>query len=322
MTENIKEKIENSVMDCINSGIVGRLIIFKPEQSIFGADLVVERRANYKEKGMSFQINSIVGHTKDNNFVKDFPQENLKTDKNFYLIFVYFDEVSQKIADYIWLVSSIQFKDIADVIKSPDGKNIFRFESSLDIKQKNKYSKFLIKTSELGKTIFNAFEKGGKFNFKEIDFSGTKKVNLGSLEEFLFNARKNTYASNSGSSDNPRLLESKQLEFQKADYFYRDIYFLGSKKFIGQEIIYLNSKPIWGMNYIGDATGKLETNFLQESLFKLAEKCRIGGVCENEKREFKYQDQGEGNIEDFFGKETIFLEGKKIYNLDYRGGLI
>jgi len=322
MPENIKEEIENSVIDCINSGISGRLIIFKPEKRIFGEDLVVERRAKYKEKGLYFQINSIIIPEKDNNFVKDFPQEIFKADKNFYLFFVYFNEVSQRINDYIWLVPSMQFKDIAEVVKLSDGKKLLRFQASLNVKDKNKYSKYLIKKEELGKIIFGALEKGGKFNFKEIDFGEENKINIESLKEFLFDARRNTYASNGTVSDSPRLLESKQLEFQKGDYFYRDIYFIGPKKVIGQEIVYLDSKPIWGMNYMGDTIGKLETNFLKESLFKLAEKCRIGGVCENEKREFKYQDQGEGIFEEFFGKETIFLDGKKVYNLNYQGGLL
>ena len=76
------------------------------------------------------------------------------------------------------------------------------------------------------------------------------------------------------------------------------------------------------MNYIGTSIGKLETVFLKESLFKLAEKCRFGGICEYKKREYKYQDQGQGNLEEFFGEEKIFVNDKSIYKLDYQGGLI
>jgi hypothetical protein len=80
------------------------------------------------------------------------------------------------------------------------------------------------------------------------------------------------------------------------------------------------------MNYIGTAQesplGKLETAFLKESLFKLVKLCRFGGVCEYEKREFKYHDQGKGSLEEFSGEEQIFLEGKNIYKLTYQGALI
>ena len=320
MAENIKEQIEDKIIDCINSESGGRLIIFKPEKNNFGADLAVVRRGKYKEKEMFFLINSLIIPAKTDKFIKDFTQENFKTDKSYYLIFAYFDEVKQKVSEHIWLIPSLQFRDKADVIKSSDGKKLLRFEGALD--SKNKYAKFILKTEELGKLILDAFEKKGEFDFKETDFEEKKSVNLERLKEFLCEARGNTYAANGTAVDNPRLLASEQLEFQKGDYSYRDIYFSGDKKFFGQEIIYQDLKPIWGMNYIGTAIGKLETNFLKESLFKLAEKCRMGQICEYEKREFKYQDQGEGTLEEFSGTEEIFSKGKNIYKLNYQGGLI
>ncbi len=326
MADNIQKEIENKIIDDINLGVAGRLIIFKPEKAPFGADLAVERKGKYKEKEIYFQINSFITPLESKNFIKDFSQESFLTDKNFYLLFVYFDKIMQKIGDYIWLIPSSQFKDIAEIVKSPEGNKLLRFEAPLDIKQKNKYSKFIINTKELGKTILNALEKGGKFDFKEIigsnPFEEKESINLEVLKEFLCDARRNTYAASSTPVDNPRLLSSIQLEFQKGDYFYRDIYFPGGKKFIGQEIIYYELKPIWGMSYIGDQIGKLETIFLKESLFNLVEKCRLGEVCEYEKREFKYQDKGQGNLEEFSGKEEIFLESKSIYKLNYQGGLI
>ena len=322
MTDNIQEEIEDKVMDCINAGVAGRLIIVKPEKNNFGADLAVERRGKYKEKEMYFQVNSFIRPQEGNFILKDFLLENFKTDKNFYLLFVYFDEVKQKIYDYIWLVPSLQLKNISEVIKFPDGKNFIRFKASLNIQNKNEYSKFIVQSKELGKLILDALENKGQFNFKEIGYEEKKVINLENLKEFLFEARRNTYAINNTPVENARLLASTQLEFQKANYFYRDVYFSGSKRIIGQEIVYQDLKPVWGMNYIGDALGKLETMFLQEALFRLAEKCRIGTVCEYEKRELKYQDQGQGSIDDFFGKEQIFVEGKIIYKLNYQGGLI
>lgn len=319
MSDNIQEKVENKIIDCINSGVTGRLIIFKPENSKLSADLAVERRGNYKEKEMFFQINSFVGHIENDIFIKDFSAEGFKADKNFYLIFVYFDDVKQKISDSIWLVPSLQFRDIADTVKSPEGKKLLRFQSSASAK--DKYSKFLVDSKGLGKLMLDAFENKGKFNFKESDFQDKEKINIDSLRDFLCEARRNTYAANATPID-ARLLASTQLEFQKGNFFYRDIFFSGTKKFIGQEIVYQDSKPIWGMNYMGNQIGKLETNFLKESLFKLSEKCRLGGRCENEKREYKYQDNGQGNVEEFSGQEQMSVQGKNIYKLDYRGGLI
>ena len=50
MTDNIQQEIEDKVIDDINSGVAGRLIIFNPEKTSFGADLAVERSGKYKEK--------------------------------------------------------------------------------------------------------------------------------------------------------------------------------------------------------------------------------------------------------------------------------
>jgi len=322
MVDNIQEKIENKIIDCINSGVSGRLIIFKPEDKNLSDYLAVERRGKYNESEIYFQINGMVGPLKDNIFVKDFLEDDFIVDNNFNLFFVYFDIVEQKINDYIWLIPTSQFRDIATVIKSPDGKNFLRFEASLDVENKNKYSKFLVNSKDLGKLILNYFENNRKFNFKEVKSQDKRLVNLENLKEFLCEARKNTYASSESPIDNPRLLASSQFEFQRGDYFYRDIYFTGDKKFIGQEIIYQDSNPIWGMNYMGDVVGKLETDFLKEALYKLAEKCRLGEPCEYERREFKYQDLGKGGVGEFSGEEIIFSGGKNIYKLDYQGGLI
>ncbi|MCX6721996.1 MAG: hypothetical protein NTY04_02305 [Candidatus Staskawiczbacteria bacterium] len=159
MADNIQDEIEDKIIDCINSGVKGRLVIFKPEKNSFGEDLIVKKRGDYKEKEIHLQINSLVGPGEDVNFVKDFPKDNFKTDKNFYLIFVYFNEALQKINDYIWLVPSLKFKETAETIND---QKILRFESSLDVKQNNKYSEFLVDTKDLGKLMLNIFVKNVK----------------------------------------------------------------------------------------------------------------------------------------------------------------
>lgn len=321
MAENIQEEIENKIIDKITASASGRLIVFKPEQSKQGADLVIERRGKYKEESFYFKVNSFISSKKNDVFVKDFLQDEFRADKNFYLLFVCFDEILQKINDRVWLVPSLQFKDIADYTKSPDGKKILKFQASVDIKDKNRYSKYSVKIKELGKLLINAFESG-RIDFKEADFQDNKAINLEGLKEFISEARANTYASNATFADNPRLLASRQLEFQKGDYFYRDIYFSEKKKFIGQEIVYKNNKPAWGMNYIGSAIDKNTEKFLKDSLLRLARKCRFGEACEFEKREYKYQNTGHGELDDFSGQEYVFLEGKNIYKLNYQGGLL
>ncbi len=322
MTDHIKEAIEDKIIDVINSSIEGRLIIFKPQEKGMEDYLVVERRGQYKEGKIYLQVNSLVLPSKDINFIKDFSYDQLKTEKNYYLIFAYFNEATQKLEDLVWLIPADKFRDIATIIKAEDGKKILRFESSSDFREKDKYYNFLVKVKDLGKIIFSALKENKQINVKGSVFSEKKKINTEELKEFLFTARQNTYASGSTGVDNPRLLESKQFEFEKGNYFYRDIYFSSSKKFIGQEIIYLDSEPIWGMNYMGDVTNKLNESFLKEALLQLSEKCRLGGKCEYKKREYNYQDKGQGDIAQFSGQEKILVDNKEVYQLNYQGGLI
>jgi hypothetical protein len=235
---------------------------------------------------------------------------------------VCFDRIKQKVDDYIWLIPSLTFEDISDVAPLEDGKKATRFQGSLDSKNKDRYSKFLVNTKNAGKMIFDSFENNGKIDFKETIFQEKEEINKNRLIEFIAEARRNTFAADATATSNPRLFGSTQLDFQKGDYSYRDIYFNGNKRFVGMEMVYQSSKPVWSMSYTGSQIGKLETNFLREALYRSAEDCRFGKICDYEKREFRYQDNGEGNQDNFFGEEQMFSQGKSIYKLNYRGGLI
>jgi len=126
---NIKEKIEDKIIDCINSGAGGRLIIFKPENS--DKDLMVEKRGDYKKKPISLKV-----------YEKDFPPQNkeLVADNNFYLVFAHFDIVKQNIDDSVYIIPSLKFSDEID------------------------FSKFLINKNKLGGFLFDALGKTKKID--------------------------------------------------------------------------------------------------------------------------------------------------------------
>lgn len=95
----IKEQIEDKIIDCITMGAGGRLVVFKPEN--LDKDLVVEKRNDYKKKVIFLNIyrkeevkRLVAG--------KDFiPQEY------FYLVFVDFDAIKQEIGDEFWVVPAL-----------------------------------------------------------------------------------------------------------------------------------------------------------------------------------------------------------------------
>jgi len=321
----IEEKIENKVIEKFALGVGGRITITKPEKNIYNADLLVEKRSDYEGKQkdkLYFKVCGFETLSAPQKIIKDFLELEFKTGKRFYLLITCFDRVKQKLLDYIWLIPSVRFVELAEKMRDDSGRKILRFESTLDFKKDDNYSGFLIYADQLGELALQAIETGKEFDFKKTVFKEERIINKQDLKEFLSEARSNTFAAGNTPSDNPRLLGSVQQEFQKGEFFYRDIYFSGSQKFAGQEVIYLNSIPIWTMSYIGTDIGKLEESFLKSALLRLAEKCRLGQVCGFEKREYKYEDNGQGDVADFFGQEKIFVSEKEIYKLDYRGGLI
>ena len=70
------------------------------------------------------------------------------------------------------------------------------------------------------------------------------------LQEFLVNAKVNTYASVGESSERNLEDGSKELIYKLGEWEYRDRYF-GFNPFIGEEIVWENGETVWGMHYYG-----------------------------------------------------------------------
>ncbi|CAH1208108.1 IS1595 family transposase ISBsp8 [Paenibacillus plantiphilus] len=150
------------------------------------------------------------------------------------------------------------------------------------------------------------------------------------LTHFLVEAKRSTYASQGDeASVQPLLNGSKQLEYESGDYFYRDIYF-GSAFFIGQETVALENRPIWSMVYSG---GIIHPNaswdfiapvygFLRKALMLVDTDSIYRGPHRYVDNNYVFENEYEGTLDDFYGKEIILLDGQKIYELRYNGGMI
>ncbi|MCL6459327.1 MAG: DUF5680 domain-containing protein [Gorillibacterium sp.] len=155
-------------------------------------------------------------------------------------------------------------------------------------------------------------------------------INHEQLTEFLVEAKKNTYAAQGDeASVQPLLNGSKQLEYRRGDYFYRDIYF-GYGFFIGQETIEFENQQIWSMVYSG---GVMMSNavrdiidpiykFLRRALKQVDTNSIYRGPNHYQEDAYLYENEYEGTLEDFHGKEIIILDGDKVYELRYNGGII
>jgi hypothetical protein len=155
-------------------------------------------------------------------------------------------------------------------------------------------------------------------------------IDLASFLPFLIEAKKNTYASQGDEASVPSLLNgSKQLEYRKGNYFYRDIYF-GSAFFAGQEIVEYEDRPIWSMVYSGgvfhpDASREEISRiyaFLRVALRLVDETSIYRGPNFFRKQNYTYENRYNGTLDNFYGNEAILIDGKKVYELRYCGGFI
>ncbi|WP_010276110.1 DUF5680 domain-containing protein [Paenibacillus senegalensis] len=155
-------------------------------------------------------------------------------------------------------------------------------------------------------------------------------INHEHLINFLVEAKRSTYASQGDdASVQPLLNGSKQLEYRSGDYFYRDIYF-GSAFFIGQETVEFENRPIWSMVYSGgviipnanwDITGPIY-GFLRQALKLVDTKSIYRGPNHFESDNYILKNEYEGTLDCFYGKEIILIDGQKVYELQYNGGVV
>ena len=151
-------------------------------------------------------------------------------------------------------------------------------------------------------------------------------VNKKILLAFLVNARANTYAVGKGKVK-PAFPGSTQLEYKEGVWFYRDVYNLGNKIFMGLETVYFKNKPAWSMCYYGDfkkMTERQVDEVLRKALIEKKEATRLWYQVEWKNKNFKYictPDYQKG-IEEVAGLEEIYKDRQKVYYLYYAGGFI
>ena len=149
------------------------------------------------------------------------------------------------------------------------------------------------------------------------------------IEDFLIEAKKQTYANSLVERIDSSRLNSKDYEYQKNNMLYHDTYF-GGTKFIGEEVVYIDNQTYWAMNYYGvtldEKMGEeVMDNALRLALMKVGKDktvIPIRGPREFVNGEYKYIFEVSGDINCFNGVETIYKNNVKIYELKCNGGLI
>jgi len=156
--------------------------------------------------------------------------------------------------------------------------------------------------------------------------SRNNQKTYGKLIEFILKAKRATYANSEGDSKKILPDGSKEFFFKDGKYSYRDRYF-GSDSFVGEEVIFLNNKAAWAMNYYGHILDKTTNEkeiyvFLKKALMQVSKEHPYRGPSEFILCDYKYVMEYSGNLNLFSGSEEIYLNGRKIYELYFHGGKV
>lgn len=147
------------------------------------------------------------------------------------------------------------------------------------------------------------------------------------LASFLKEANLNTYANENAEKAVSLRPGSRDYHFNRGDLTFHDTYF-GATKFIGEEIVYKNDKPTWGMNYYGFTIDENISEGLFDAILRPAlmsgsgDNIPVRGPKEFVNGEWKYTFEAEGTLANFTGIEEIFRNGKIVSRLHCHGGFI
>lgn len=146
-------------------------------------------------------------------------------------------------------------------------------------------------------------------------------MNKETLIQFLCEAKRQAYAKEANRVASSRM-QASDFTYEKDQLQYMDTY-LGTEQVMGEEVIWEDGKPIWGMNYTGRQVDEaFDPSFLKEALSRVKEDLPYRGPRLLELGEFTYRCRVEGEFEWFVGCEKIMYKGVKVYEAMFQGGLI
>jgi hypothetical protein len=147
-------------------------------------------------------------------------------------------------------------------------------------------------------------------------------MNLNEIVPFLLRAKRSTYAAGVQPMQSSRPA-SHDLPYQEGEWLYLDTY-LGGLRFIGEEAVWRDDKPLWGMNYYGwmlvDEIPDGFSVFLKEALMQVPQDAPYRGPAKYASGRFAYTCRWEGGLDCFSGTEWIEFDRVKIYALNFHGG--
>lgn len=141
--------------------------------------------------------------------------------------------------------------------------------------------------------------------------------------QFLIKSRQRTYASGMKAEV---VNAAKIYVIKEGDLEYRDSYYDQHLIFQGQEILLQNNIPIWSTSYRGAAIEGSNPSevfaVLQKFIKEYADKVRFGEIVEKPEGDYNYICKGDGELNEFTGREEVLQNNKLVHWMEYFGGEI
>ncbi|MFB9328475.1 DUF5680 domain-containing protein [Paenibacillus aurantiacus] len=143
------------------------------------------------------------------------------------------------------------------------------------------------------------------------------------FRQFLTEAKRNAYASGTGIAVRTTEDGTKEIAYEREAYRYKDCY-TGELDFIGEEKVWHQGRPVWGMNYYGFTHEPIEgfPGFLLDCLKQVPVEAPYRGPATVSSDRFVYSCSWDGDEQWFRGEESIRYEGRVIFSLAFHGGRI
>ena len=150
-------------------------------------------------------------------------------------------------------------------------------------------------------------------------------IDLNQLKAFKKEAHGAGYESENPKNEIKEKDGSTTLWYESGDWKFHDNYF-GGEPYGGRTVISYKNKPIWMMVYYGWLDEKVSDVNEAYSFLRKALRAERGegfrGPKEFNEGKFRYTNDWQGDLENYFGKENIFMRGDLVYTAMYMGGLV
>ncbi len=193
------------------------------------------------------------------------------------------------------------------------------------------YVIFVNKVFKLGRSKKSDYEEMIKYGLSvgtpEYQLPNFADLPIDVLGAFLREANLSTYANEYAEKAASLRPGSYDYHFEKGDLTYHDTYF-GTTKFVGDEVVYKNGKPVWGMNYYGFTLASEMREGFFDAILRPAlmsgsgDNIPVRGPKEFINGDWKYTFIPEGDLSNFTGVEEISKGGDIVCRLHCHGGYI